>query len=759
MGLQPNHFYEFGPFRLHVAERLLLRDGEIVALTPKAFDLLLALVEHHGQLLEKGELMKAVWPDTFVEEGNLSWHVSHLRKALGDGENGRHYIDTVPKRGYRFVAGVVERRDEGTEQRMPEQTEANVVSATTPTAPPHLVRRLIRPAVFVAVPLVIGVSVWLTVFRRSPELPPPKIVPLTALRGNELRPSFSPDGNQIAFAWDGEKEDNQDIYVKQLGNESLRRLTTNPAADAKPCWSPDGRYIAFARELPEGVELYVIPSLGGAERRIMQPSSSAMIDRYQISWSPDSAWLAVSDQGSIFLVARDTGAKRKLTAPPAIPNGDGYPAISPDGKTVAFFRNYDLYLVPTAGGEPKLLVSNTTRSKSPAWTPDGREILFLSTRSDDSSLSLWRVPATGGTPEQVVAAGQNLHSFAVSRDGQRLALTQGITISDQNIWRMELTGRAASPRQTPQSAKVLISSTKGEGGGQISPDGKKIVFSSYRSGNHEIWVADSTGERQVQLTTFNRDVTGSPRWSPDGRQIVFDSRAEGNADIYVISAEGGQPRRLTTDPAEEVTPSWSRDGNSIYFCSTRGGIRDIWKMPATGGEAVRITRQSEAYQCVESPDRRFLYYQKSRFMAGIWRVPVAGGAETLVLDHHRAGYWRQWTVVEQGIYFATAERPEQPLIEFFSFGAGRVTPVATLQGRFNIGSSGLSVAPDGRWLIWSQIDQIGHDIMLMENFRTKRKAVIQRTLILSAFAALPSTVIATSISPRPARLRAKRRLT
>jgi Tol biopolymer transport system component len=265
---------------------------------------------------------------------------------------------------------------------------------------------------------------------------------------------------------------------------------------------------------------------------------------------------------------------------------------------------------------------------------------------------------------------------------------------------------------------LLISSTRHEGGGQISPDGKKIVFSSDRSGSHEIWVADSTGQRQMQLTSFNRDVTGSPQWSPDGRQIVFDSNAEGNADIHVISAEGGTPRRLTTDPADDKTPSWSRDGNSIYFCSTRSGSYRFWKMPAAGGQAVMITRQGEGcHMSIESPDGRFLYYQKRRFVPGIWRVPAAGGDETLILDHHRAGYWRQWTVVEQGIYFATAERPEQPLIEFFSFATGRVTPVATLQRGFDVGSSGLAVSPDGRWLIWSQVDHVGNDIMVMENFR------------------------------------------
>src|SRR5262249_34704388 len=123
MSLQTKHIYEFGPFRLNEAEHLLLRDGEAVPLTPKAFDLLLALVERHGRLLEKEDLLKKVWPDTVVEEANLASNISQLRKALGDGENGHRYIETAPKRGYRFLAEVRKVRpvsDEG--ERPPRQT-------------------------------------------------------------------------------------------------------------------------------------------------------------------------------------------------------------------------------------------------------------------------------------------------------------------------------------------------------------------------------------------------------------------------------------------------------------------------------------------------------------------------------------------------------------------------------------------------------------------------------------------------------------
>lgn len=306
-----------------------------------------------------------------------------------------------------------------------------------------------------------------------------------------------------------------------------------------------------------------------------------------------------------------------------------------------------------------------------------------------------------------------MSSFAISRQGNRLVWSQ--TFNDSNIWQIELAS-TTSAESRKQSAKMLISSTKGEISAQFSPDGKRIVFASTRSGNHEIWVCDSDGQHPVQLTSFNRGGTGSPRWSPDGRQIVFESRAEGATAIYLINAEGGKPRRLTTESSQDIAPNWSRDGQWVYFGSNRSGSMQIWKIPAADGQAVQVTRQG-GVESMESPDGKFLYYAKGQSVPGIWRMPTADGEETLVLDEHRAGYWRQWDVVEQGIYFATAETPDRPLIEFFNFATRKVTPILTLEKRLPGAISGLSVSPNGRQLIWTQLDQSGSDLMLMENFR------------------------------------------
>ncbi len=713
-----NHCYEFGLFRLNAEERLLLRGGERVSLTPKAFDLLLALLERHGRLVEKEELFQTVWPDTIVEESNLSSNIALIRKALSDGENGVKFIETVPKRGYRFVAEVRELKRPSAEEELPPAKTEPVMEPTLTTIPTNRRRRSV---IFLAVILILaaGVGGWF-LFRRVPALPPMTSAPFTSFQGNEMQPSFSPDGNQIAFVWDGEQQNNQDIYVKQLGNETLLRLTTNPAAELWPCWSPDGWYIAFTRERADGAELCFIPSLGGAERSITRLSPIADAGMYQASWSPDSEWLAIQDRNApqeppkIFLVARETGEKRQLTSPPAAAHADRHPAISPDGKQVAFIRFSssgvgDVYLVPTAGGEARRLTFENTNAASPVWTPDGRDILFL---GGSTLYSLLRVSAAGGKAVPVEGVGQNLSSLAVSRQGQRLAWTQ--TINDMNIWQMELSEQRPSP-QSLKPWKPLIASTRRDASPDLSPDGKRIVFASNRSGISQIWVADSTGEHPVQLTTFTNGFTGSPRWSPDGRQIVFDARPADSSDIYVINAEGGPPRRLTTDPAEDAVPSWS-NGQWIYFTSKRSGSPQIWRMPASGGQANQVTDQG-GVDSMESPDGQFLYYTKARYAPGIWRKPVAGGEEKLILDHHRAGVWRYWTVVEQGIYFATAERPEQPLLEFYNFATGQMTLVAQLEKGLERSMSGLTVSSDGRRLIWAQVDQVGSDIMLIENFR------------------------------------------
>jgi Tol biopolymer transport system component/DNA-binding winged helix-turn-helix (wHTH) protein len=746
MGHQPNCIYEFQHFRLDVAERLLLRNGETIPLQPKAFDLLLVLVQNRGRLLEKEELLKAVWPDTVVEEVNLANNISLLRKALAEDGNGQRFIETVPKHGYRFLATVREVKDETTiissEQPRSEIAIAaeSVISSsesganhTTSNADRlsgairHNKHGTVGAIVVTGVMAVIAFGLYQLVgLRQSRTIvstPDPKVIPFTSLPGGESEPAFSPDGYRIAFVWRGLENDDADIYVKQIGTEGLLRLTGGPAEEVGPTWSPDGRHIAFLRQAPTGSGIYLVPALGGGERKLAEVFSSpgwyrilGWYPQRSPHWSPDGQLLAIVDKGtipepfSIFSLERETGEKRRLTSPPAGSIGDFSPVFSPDGQSLAFVRMpsvavADLYVMPVRGGEPKRLTFTNKFIGRITWTPDGRELIFSSGLGMYDG-GLWRVSASGGSPQRLVAAGQQAIDPAIAPKGERLAYVQ--TLIDSNIWRIDLT----NAKRRRDARKMVISSTYLDLNPQYSPDGRKIVFSSDRAGGFEIWVCNSDGEYPIQLTNLDAH-TGTPRWSPDGKSIVFDSRRDGNADIFLISAEGGTPNRLTRDPAEDITPSWSRDGRSIYFGSTRSGSLQIWRMPSGGGEAVQVTRQG-GFEGFESVDGRVFYYAKGRAIPGIWSVPVAGGQETKVIDQHEAGLWRAWAVVKEGIYFAGVDKTSQQMIEFFDFATGGIRQVARLDKPV---SNALSLSPDGRWLIYSQVDNIGSDIILMENFR------------------------------------------
>ncbi len=548
-----------------------------------------------------------------------------------------------------------------------------------------------------------------------------KLIPFTTFPGAVDQPAFSPDGNQIAFTWDGGNGENLDLYVKLIGAGAPLRLTTNPAEDISPAWSPDGRYLAFIRRSASENGIFIVPALGGTERKLGQTEptlSSQASSECKVSWSPDGKFLALADRASpqerygIFLLSAEDGEKQRLTSPPES-SADNFPAFSPDGQTLAFIRtgglsSEDIYLTPTRGGKLQRLTADERRIVSLAWTADGREIVFSSNRG--GGFSLWRVVVAGGTPERVAVTGQNAYSPAISHQGNRLAYN--VSFLDSDIWRVDRAGGAG--RRNPPVK--LISSTRQDHSPQFSPDGQKIVFVSDRSGNDEIWVCESDGSHPAQLTSFDGTVNGTPRWSPDSRQIVFDARPAGNADIYVVSAEGGKPRPLTSEPSHDVIPSWSRDGRWIYFCSNRSGAFQIWKVPAGGGQALEVTQQG-GFEAFEAPDGALLYYTKGRGPGGIWQVPVAGGEERQVPGLLSAGYWRYWAVLDDGIYFVSPAASARPALKFFSFATHRVTQLGVLERDPLQGPPGLTVSTNGRWILYAQADHSISDIMLVENFR------------------------------------------
>jgi serine/threonine protein kinase len=541
-----------------------------------------------------------------------------------------------------------------------------------------------------------------------------KIVPFTSFPGSKSEPVFSPDGNAIAFAWTGEKDDNQDIYVKLIGAGTPLRLTTHPDADFSPAWSPDGRFIAFFRQSPTGGAYYLVPSLGGAERKLADAYTSQIVFGRLLDWSPDGKFLVVGDQlspndsrSSIVLISIESGQKRTMPSP-SVPYLAS-PAFSPDGKNLAFvagsgYFSHDIYVARVAGGEPRRLTFDNRGIQGLTWTSDSTEIIFSYNRG--GLYGLWRVSVSGGAPEPLSAVGEDSFQPSISRQGNRLAYLRRRT--NINIWRTEgpsWAGAKGAPAK-------LISSTRSQSDLDISPNGQKIAFRSDRSGANEIWICDSSGSNPVQLTSLSASNSGTPRWSPDGQQIAFDSRKEGHSDIYVISAEGGSPRRLTTEPFENNVPSWSRDGRWIYFSSDRTGTMQLWKVRVQGGPAVQVTKEG-GFAAFESPDDKFLYYVKA-FAGPIWRMPIEGGKEIRILDQNIR--WSYWRVVEKGICFLDwgATPPEIKLFDFDTRRLKRITTVDREKGF--VGGGGFAVSPGGKSVIFARIDHIDSDIILVEDF-------------------------------------------
>ena len=559
---------------------------------------------------------------------------------------------------------------------------------------------------------------WFLLREAARPRPGLKAVPLTTMPGTEQNPSLSPDGNLVAYSWDGPNLDNTDIYVQQIGGGAPLRLTTDPAIDLCPAWSPDGRFIAFGRGAPFKWEVFIVPSLGGPERKAGVSRSVAP----QVSWSPDGRNLVISDRGSlsepsgIFLHSLDSGQRRKLTSPPAGTFGDDAGRISPDGRWLLVVRNEayitgDLYRIPLGDdyaprGEPERLTSDRTNFSGTAWMPDSREVLFASWR--EGPASAWRLTAGSRAAPERLPAGADVASLAVSLRGNRLVLSQGRR--DTNIWRLDLqSGRT----------EAWIVSTAIETSPAYSPDGRRIAFFSYRSGTPEIWVADADGKNAVELPAAGRRGPGAT-WSPDGSRLAASGNVRGRWEVFTLSSQGGAPDRLTTGLDSSTLARWSRDGRWLYVCS--GSPSDIWRVPAGGGKATQITRQG-GYGPIESRDGKFLYYAKryngstrtdlgAGEAGGLWRVPSAGGDEIQILPDLR--FWSCFDVAPDGIYYIPTGGPGNHTIRFLDLATGKTRQVASLP---KPASAGLSLSPDGRHLLYSQVDQTGADLMLVENFR------------------------------------------
>jgi len=726
----------FGAYEIRPSTRELFKHGIRVKLPPQAFEVLRLLLERKGELVTRQEFHHVLWrADTFVDfDQGLNNAIKRIREVLNDSAEAPRYIETLPRLGYRFV-GRVERSNLGLPARVldaaapsepssshrevrptsREEVGASPRPAAAPSKPEPWVRR--HPygiAACVIVGLVATVvAVTYPRFQPRADLGRLTPTPFTAYRGLEIAPTFSPDGSQIAFAWDGEPTPGSkgfDLYIKVVGAESLLRLTNHPAEQLDPAWSPDGSQIAFDRGSGPDSGVYVVPALGGPERKLR--STHVLAVAAPVSWSPDGKLIAFADaqlpegHRRLYLLSVESLAATQI--PHAEPCLDEmYPAFSRNGRYLAYVcylhdGGFGVYSIARPDGGPKLLKIFSGWAWGITWTADDKRLILSRYEGGTPASELLELTFADGSL-RTLPFGRDGQWPAVSAMGGRLAFA--LNHGHCDIWRRDLLSPQLSARQ-------FISSTHDQLDPQYSPDGKHVTFASDRGGSPEVWMSDADGGNLVQISNLKNPTTGSARWSPDGRKVVFDSGKFGNASLYIADVSERLPRRIVTNVRSASVPSWSRDGRWIYFVGDGNEFGGkIYRCRPEGGDAEVVSDQL-GYGPVESFDGKTVYYVSS--VAGSWvleSVPVGRpGAESAVAGAPPIFFATHWTLTPRGVYFVPAEAHTS--LHYFDFATRQSRESFAQETGFYLG---LSVSPDGRWVLYP-LAQPTSDIMLVENF-------------------------------------------
>jgi Tol biopolymer transport system component/DNA-binding winged helix-turn-helix (wHTH) protein len=592
MGSSLNNLYEFGRFRLDPGQGTVWLGAEVVPLSPKAVELLALLVERRGEIVSKQEIFDKVWANTFVEDGVLTQNIYTLRNALGRDADGRQFIETVPRRGYRFAGDVV--RAAKTEFDAPGSDTEAPLEESAPDRPGSR-NALIRAGLFTGgIILAVGV-LWFGVYELflRPK-PAARSAPIEQVRlerltdtGDVLFPTISPNGEMFAFVRSGENE--QSVWVQQTATgSSVQTLPPSKKGYASLAFSPDGRYLFF-RENSDGGSIFQVPTLGGPPRRVTENS-----------WSDI--------------------------------------ALSPDGKQLAFIRHDPsrrsdaLIVCGVDGGTEKEVISRTlpdSLTASPAWSPDGTKIAIGTESDEDSGVRLESIDIATGKAEAFQAPKWRVVSTILwMPDGKHLMVSaRDAKELVSQLWML------GSP-----DGEVLRLTNDLENYFWISrtADGKKIVTRQQHITAHLWVVPDGDLGKAKRLTNGGRNLDGyvGLTWTTDGR-ILFSQRTARVTDLYTIEPSGGNPVPLTTNLGGYNTfPSVARDG-SIAFTSNADGSSQIWRMNADGRERKQLTltdeKRGSSQWPVFSPDGAVVFFMKRNDTANIWKISSAGGEPTVAL--------------------------------------------------------------------------------------------------------------------------------
>lgn len=487
------------------------------------------------------------------------------------------------------------------------------------------------------------------------------LTPLTVDPGYEWGPTFSPDGETIAYVSD--HTGNFEIFLKQISGGRDINLTNNAADDVQPAFSPDGKQIAFVSTRSSqsdlhypggdsplvGGDIWMMPALGGSARRIVENANFP-------SWSPDGSHILYSSgtwfRQRIYTVSASGGTASEIPihfsqAPPARLY---YPVYSPSGSWILFTDGQSIFLVNAKGGEPKIILAGTC----PAWLSTNK--IVYSNGEPGKNFSLWEVPFSDKdgkilTPSRPLTIGHGRDLFASpSRDGSRIAFASVDLSSNLEVMPFDADGRGVAG-----AAHAITQGNDTAYFSNFSPDGRTVVFQSTRGASAHIWRTDSeSGE--VQLTSDPNYIDGYPRYSPDGIQIAFTR----NNELWLMAADGANPRSLE----QRVAGSngffvWRPDGRAIIYQSRTD--KKFYSLDLASRKAHVIFAEPSTMPVVAlSPDGRWLVYQTTmRGNVDIRAVLIDGGAPRFVVatphqDYHPfvspSGKWLYFQYDHKNIY-------------------------------------------------------------------------------------------------------------
>jgi len=713
----------FGDFELLPESGELKKRGTRIRLSGQAFDTLVLLVEARGQIVSREELQKALWSDSSFGdfEHGLNAAINRLRGALGDSATDSRYVETVPRRGYRFIHPLIDHTlttANGTPPATPEKPQS-APAIPVETRPAN---RLIWLAVSCAL-LIVAAGIWIYLAHRpSSDLADIKEIPLTTLPGSEISPTFSPDGSQVAFGWDGENNGaGYDLYVQTVGSENPHRLTNHPVPSSfTAAWSPDGRYIAIRSDQQGSSMIELVPATGGPPRPLTIVHGGVWAGL--LTWSPDSKTVVFAEdamrphaeniQSGLYFLPLDTLQPRFVETHCTIPI---VPKFNPKQNSIAFGcadrmdrTSIEVLNLDSGRVDQLFSVNGTEKGKGLDWSADGR-FLFYSYLDSTGGRFIWEMEAAHPEHRWRLPLAHDAGDLAVSRNGDSLAYVQSFVSA--NIWKLNLTAQPAE--------QMFIASTRIQNNPNISPDGAKIAFESDRSGTHEVWISDSEGHNLQQITHFG-SLTGTPSWSPDSKRVVFDSRVDGEANIYVYNTAGGDLRKVTTSTRANSLPSWSKDGRFLFYASGEDiDTPSIWRVPVEGGPATKIAADGDLP--IPSPDGTHLFFRRQGVGSmSIMQIRLDGSdlqtIETLPVGDSSVA----WFPSAGGLYILSAPAGTSQ-IEYLDLATRKRKLIYTLPKRALDWVGGLSVSSDGKWLLFTQVDEQRADLYMLTGLNSQAR--------------------------------------